>query len=144
MLLVAIGDWPYGYYQFLRLVVCASAIAISIIEFKREGAVTWWLFVFSGIALLFNPIATVHLDQEIWQVLDLFAAVIFLNYAVVTILNPSSGSVRRAISNTLNWAMSAIVIIASTAFMAWVLYFIFTSDVQVWDEDEISIPAPYR
>ena len=85
MLIIAFGEWPYGYYQFLRLVVCASAIAISIIEFKRAGTPTWWLYVFVGIALLFNPVATVHFEKQIWQVLDFAVAGVFLIYAVMSL-----------------------------------------------------------
>lgn len=84
LLIVAIGEWPYGYYQFLRLVVSASAITISVIEFKHDARPTWWLYIFSGIALLFNPISTVHLDQQIWQILDFITAAIFLVYATIS------------------------------------------------------------
>jgi len=85
MLIVAIGDWPYGYYQFLRLVVCASAVALSVIEFKGGGSSTCWIFVFAGVTLLFNPLATVHFERQIWQALDLGVAAVFLIYAAISL-----------------------------------------------------------
>lgn len=85
-LIVALGDWPYGYYQLLRLVVCACAVVIVALEYRKSTSVTGWIIAFSGMALLFNPFAPVHFEREIWQVLDLMAATIFLgHFAVSTI-----------------------------------------------------------
>ena len=77
MLLLAIPPiWPYGYYILLRWVVTASAIFLVWIAYNLKK--TFWLFLMGIIALLFNPIAPIHLDKETWIVIDLIVATIFL------------------------------------------------------------------
>jgi hypothetical protein len=78
MLLLAIpsGIWPYGYYMLLRWVITGVALFVLWIAYnlKRQG----WLWVMIGIAVLFNPVAPIYLDKEIWVIIDFIAAVIFL------------------------------------------------------------------
>lgn len=76
-LLLAGLDWPYGYYTLLRLVVCAAACWIAFVSFKSESSFRWVGWPFALIALLFNPIAPVHLDREVWGVIDLVVAAVF-------------------------------------------------------------------
>ena len=79
MLLLALVDWPYGYYQILRLVVCGAGgyIAYTAYEMKKMWAV--WLFGF--IAVLFNPLFPIHLDRELWAVIDVICGILFLMVA---------------------------------------------------------------
>lgn len=77
ILLLAIPPiWPYGYYILLRWVVTASAIFLVWIAYNLKK--TFWLFLMGIIALLFNPIAPIHLDKETWIIIDLIVATIFL------------------------------------------------------------------
>jgi len=78
MLLFAIpsGIWPYGYYIFLRWVVMVTAILTLWTAYNLKKNVWIWLMV--GIAILFNPIAPVHLDKETWVIIDFIVAIIFL------------------------------------------------------------------
>jgi len=75
MLLGSFLDWPYGYYQLLRIVVCGSAAFTAFVAHETGKAWGMWLFI--GLAVLFNPIAPIHLDRESWTVLDLLTAAIF-------------------------------------------------------------------
>ena len=72
LLVLALADFPYGYYTFLRLVVCATAAfgAFKATSINAEG----WTLILGGMAVLFNPIIPVHLDRDIWALLDLLAA----------------------------------------------------------------------
>jgi len=36
-----------------------------------------WLWIFAGIALLFNPIIPFHLSRDTWQFIDIVIAIIF-------------------------------------------------------------------
>lgn len=75
MLILAIPTgWPYGYYTLLRLVVCGTSlfIAYKAYEFNRKV----WMYVMGFIALLFNPVIPVHLDKEIWVVIDVIVAIV--------------------------------------------------------------------
>jgi len=77
MLLLAIPTfWAYGYYVLLRWVVTISAVFLLWLAYESKK--TFWLFLMGIIAILFNPIIPVHLDKEIWVVIDIIVAIIFL------------------------------------------------------------------
>jgi len=77
MLLLAIpAIWPYGYYILLRWIVTASALFLIWISYEIRKQL--WLILMVMLAILFNPIAPIHLDKEIWVIIDFVAAVLFL------------------------------------------------------------------
>lgn len=76
MCVLAIADLPYGYYQLLKWVVCISALWSAFIA--RSTARTAWVAIFSGVAVLFNPIAPIHLDRQIWAFLDIVTAAVLV------------------------------------------------------------------
>jgi len=81
MLLLAFLDWNYGYYSFLRLVVTGTAIYYVYYlytEFKEQNS---WSWILIGIALLFNPIIPVYLqDKSLWLIIDIFVASFFIAF----------------------------------------------------------------
>lgn len=74
MLLLALLPMPYGYYQLLRLVVCGSCIFGVYVNYKRKASLDIALCL---IALLYNPIFTIHFDRGIWTVLNIITVVYF-------------------------------------------------------------------
>jgi len=66
----------YGYYVFLRWVVFLTAIYIEylFIEHKRTN----WEWVIIIIAILFNPIIPIHLNKELWQMIDIIVAILLI------------------------------------------------------------------
>ena len=76
MLLLAIPPMPYGYYSLLRLIICGTAIYLTWFAkvIDRQG----WMWTMGFIALLFNPIIPVHLNKDLWCLIDLVVAIIFL------------------------------------------------------------------
>jgi hypothetical protein len=72
MLLGALGHWPYGYYQLLRVAVCGVSVFLVSVWEK-----SWVRFLFGFIAILFNPILPIHLSRELWQIIDLALSVLF-------------------------------------------------------------------
>lgn len=66
---------PYGYFVFLRIVVCFGAFVFAAIFAgeKREMLVV----LFAGIAILFNPLFPVHLTRDKWLVFDALTIVAF-------------------------------------------------------------------
>lgn len=81
LLLTALFPLPYGYYNFLRLVVTIWAAFFAWKEFKGGADVSIWAVGFVLTAILFNPIAPVHLKKDFWAIIDVAAAVMFLVYA---------------------------------------------------------------
>jgi len=76
-LLLALIDLPIGYYTFLRIIVTIGAIAIIVKEF--ENGFNFWVVAFGIIAILFNPLIPVYLnDKDAWMPIDVIAAVLFI------------------------------------------------------------------
>jgi hypothetical protein len=75
MLLVAVVPLPYGYYQFMRWVVCGIAVytAVSAYRWKK----TWATWFFGAIAVLFNPIFPIYLSREVWLPIDCVGSLLF-------------------------------------------------------------------
>jgi len=76
ILLGALADNPYGYYQILRWVILAVGAYSAYSAYKLENKA--WLWIFGIIAILFNPIIPFTFQRETWQFIDVAVAVIFL------------------------------------------------------------------
>lgn len=77
-LFIALFDGlPYGYFTLLRFVVCAvgAYLAYKTYEGNKESI---WVWAFSGIAVLFNPIIPIYLQRGQWVVIDLIVGVFFV------------------------------------------------------------------
>jgi uncharacterized membrane protein YccC len=84
MLLGAVGDWPYGYYQLLRWVTCGAAVFVAFMAYNWQKLWATWLF--GIIAVLFNPLVPIHLTKELWQPIDVICALLFV---AVSAIRPS-------------------------------------------------------
>jgi signal transduction histidine kinase len=74
-------DWPYGYYQLLRFVVCGVSVYVAFMAYAWKRLWATWLF---GImAVLFNPLVPIHLSRELWQPIDFACAALFAVVALV-------------------------------------------------------------
>jgi len=74
MLLWALADNPYGYYQILRWVICGLTGYSAFLAYKNDKDA--WTWIFGITAVLFNPIAPIHLPRDTWSFIDLIAAAI--------------------------------------------------------------------
>lgn len=76
LFLAMIEGWPYGFFTLLRLVVFGTSAYISWLAYKTEQQV--WTWVFSFIALVFNPLIPLHLGRDLWMIIDLLVAVFLI------------------------------------------------------------------
>lgn len=65
---------PYGYFQILRIVVCAVCFASAYRAYAMEA--TGWTWTFGILAAVFNPFVPVGLTRSAWAFIDLVAAAI--------------------------------------------------------------------
>lgn len=72
--MLAVFDWPYGYYQLLRFGVCAVAVYGAVLAHRADRG--GWAWGLGALAVLFNPVLPVYLDRGVWAVLDVLAAVV--------------------------------------------------------------------
>jgi hypothetical protein len=72
LVLATVFDWPYGYYNLLRVVVsfCSAYLAWVATSVERVP----WAIAFGVLVLLFNPFLPVYLTRGIWRVLDIATA----------------------------------------------------------------------
>ena len=73
ILLLCLFDMPYGYYQFVRF---AAMIGFAYLAFlaniqnnKNE------IFIYVGLALLFQPFVKIALGRTIWNTVDLIVGI---------------------------------------------------------------------
>lgn len=75
LVLAIVSGWPYRYYQLLRVVVCGTALFLVLLARKqRKGN---WVWTFTVVAVIFNPLVPMYLGRELWGLLDLIALVLF-------------------------------------------------------------------
>jgi hypothetical protein len=76
--LLALGaaPLPYGYYTFLRLIVCGVFGLAAYVTFAKGARLL--PYAYGLLAVLFNPIVKIHLPKEVWAVVDILAAVFLL------------------------------------------------------------------
>lgn len=76
-LLVALFDgWPYGFFTLLRFVVFASSAYVAYMAYEAQKEK--WVWIFGFLAVLFNPFIVIHLDREIWSIIDLIVGVFMI------------------------------------------------------------------
>jgi hypothetical protein len=77
LLFIALADLPIGYYTLLRIVVTIGAVSVIVTEF--ENGINFWIIVFGIIAIVFNPLIPIYLNnKDIWMPIDILAAILFL------------------------------------------------------------------
>lgn len=83
LLIVAIAELPYGFYTFLRIVVCSYSAYLAVAAFSEDKRI--WVFAFIAIAIVFNPLVPIYLEKEIWIIIDILCAIY---YVIVAIKSP--------------------------------------------------------
>ncbi len=78
LLILALLPWPYGYYNFLRLTICALAGWLAYTQWTHDNALSGWVVALGATSLLYNPFLPVYMTREIWTVLDVLSAGLFV------------------------------------------------------------------
>lgn len=76
LFLALFNGLPYGFFTLLRFVVfvLSSYIAWMTYEEQKEK----WVWIFGFLAVLFNPFIVIHLNREIWSVIDFIVGVFMI------------------------------------------------------------------
>lgn len=78
IILLIIAIFPiseYGYFQILRWFVCISSgyTAYEIYNYDQNNK---WIYIFTPIAILYNPIVPIYFSKDIWTLIDSATAII--------------------------------------------------------------------
>ena len=66
ILIGALWDHPYSYYQLLRWVVMVVGAYSAYLAYNHKD--NSWAWIFGIIAVVFNPIIPFTFEKETWQV----------------------------------------------------------------------------
>ncbi|MCY3674966.1 MAG: hypothetical protein OXH65_09415 [Paracoccaceae bacterium] len=80
ILVLATLPWPYGYYIFLRILIASTCALIVFYQWKHDDAISSWVFIFVGVGILYNPFMPIHLTREIWIILNIITAGLFIGH----------------------------------------------------------------
>lgn len=72
LLLWALADNPYGYYQILRWAICGVSAYSAYLAYKNKKNA--WVWVFGILAVLYNPIEPIHLNKAVWSFFNIVSA----------------------------------------------------------------------
>lgn len=64
---------PYGYYQLVRFLALIGFAILSYHAYKKEFFVE--MIIYSGLALLFQPLVKIPLGRTIWNFVDIIVAI---------------------------------------------------------------------
>lgn len=73
LLVIALANLPYGYYTFLKIAVCGTALYGIVVAHKREPQM--WLIALIGIAITYNPLIPIYLAREVWAPINIVSAI---------------------------------------------------------------------
>lgn len=76
LMLLVIYNLPYGYYEFLRIVITGISGYLAFKYFDKK--IIGWSVTMTGIAILFNPVLPIHLDKSIWVFINIILAIVFI------------------------------------------------------------------
>lgn len=76
VLFVAPVLFTLGWEQFV--LYAASILALIVAWFAGQAKQWWWIPVFLAIAVVWNPVFPLTLEETLWNALQPVAAVIFL------------------------------------------------------------------
>ena len=119
--LALLPDLAYSYFVFLRFAVFVAAVYCSIIEFSKKRK--WRGRFFGGVAVLFNPIIKVHLDRDLWVIVDFIVGVTFFWFVIRSRL-PDATVLKNLFRKTLEvtkaalWALGVITMLVIMISMA--------------------------
>ena len=76
LLLLCLLHMPYGYYQLIRFIATGSFLFLGFSSNKRSEKN--FVFLYLGLAILFQPIFKIALGRELWNIIDVAVAVFLI------------------------------------------------------------------
>lgn len=73
---LALADWPYGYYQFLR--IAATGYCVWVAWWAARSGSEAWTWIFAVLAILYNPVFKISMSRDVHGVINIVTAVLAL------------------------------------------------------------------
>lgn len=102
-MLICLFDMPYGYYQIVRLGSAISLIYLSIREMREL-----LIWVFLGLAILFQPVFPIALNRQTWNIVDIISALLLLLLVLENILYQKGEVTSRNIQTVIKFIVTKL------------------------------------
>jgi len=66
-------DMPYGFYQFMRFAGLVGFVILAYLA-NEEGKQNQ-MFIYGGLALLFQPFFKIALGRDMWNIVDIIVGI---------------------------------------------------------------------
>lgn len=76
LLFWALDRHQYSYYTLLRWITCGVGLYCTYIAVETGKRL--WAWIFGIAAIIFNPIFPIHLDRNVWAVIDIVLGILLL------------------------------------------------------------------
>ncbi|MGV8815988.1 MAG: DUF6804 family protein [Gelidibacter sp.] len=73
LLFLCLLDMPYGFYQLVRFVALIGFGILAYNSSEKENKTE--MFIYGGLALLFQPFFKIALGREIWNIVDVIVGI---------------------------------------------------------------------
>lgn len=73
LLFLCLANMPYGYYQFVRFTAMVGFVYLAYSANKQSNKNE--VFVYIGLAILFQPFLKIALGRTIWNIVDVLVGV---------------------------------------------------------------------
>ena len=70
---LCLADMPYGFYQFVRFAGLIGFAILAYQEHKQDRQTE--MFIYGGLALLFQPFFKIALGRELWNIFDVIVGI---------------------------------------------------------------------
>lgn len=88
LLLLCLADMPYGYYTLVRFAATATFAYLAYDSFKSKEDGKG--FFFATLALLFQPFFKIALGRTMWNIVDVFVAIVLIYFFIKALRNRHS------------------------------------------------------
>ena len=90
MLLLALSGHRRYFFVLLCLVVRIGAAVLALTAHRQDA--TGWTWVMIGVLVLFSPLLPIHLPRNIWRIVDVMVAGVFVTAALAMPGSRTSGA----------------------------------------------------
>jgi hypothetical protein len=73
LLFLCLADMPYGYYQFVRFIAMLAFAYLAFLSSQEQKHNE--MFIFIGLAILFQPLIKISLGRTMWNVVDVIVGI---------------------------------------------------------------------
>lgn len=85
LLLLCLLHMPYGYYQLIRFIATGSFLFLGFNSNMRSEKN--FVFLYLGLAILFQPIFKIAFGRELWNIIDVVVAIFLIASLFPTFFN---------------------------------------------------------